>query len=255
MTQNAETPIDPRAPLRQLGEQISHVWWTSLAVGLVAIGFGLAVLATDWTIHALVVVTGIMFVIRGLALAFSPTYAVASSGEHVIAGALAMIVGIVLIALPNPTLLALAIFVGVWLAVSGGFQIVMSIARRHQLTHWGITLAVGVVELLLGIWAMRRPEVTLNLMITVIGLWAVITGVLYCVLAFEIRRTVRTLMTSAVATSGDLRAVTDQLDRLAQLHRDGMLSTEEYMQVKAALLATMGYDGANPASDPRAATA
>jgi uncharacterized membrane protein HdeD (DUF308 family) len=46
-----------------------------------------------------------------------------------------------------------------------------------------------VIELLLGIWAMRRPEVTLALLITIIGLWAVVTGVIYCVLAFEIRGT------------------------------------------------------------------
>jgi uncharacterized membrane protein HdeD (DUF308 family) len=45
-----------------------------------------------------------------------------------------------------------------------------------------------VIELLLGVWAMRRPEVTLSLLITIIGLWAVLTGVIYCVLAFEIRR-------------------------------------------------------------------
>jgi Short repeat of unknown function (DUF308) len=55
---------------------------------------------------------------------------------------------------------------------------------------WGFTLTVGVIELLLGVWAMRRPEVTLALLITIIGLWAVVTGVIYCVLAFEIRRTV-----------------------------------------------------------------
>ena len=36
---------------------------------------------------------------------------------------------------------------------------------------------------------MRRPEVTLALLITLIGLWAVVTGVIYCVLAFEIRGT------------------------------------------------------------------
>ena len=84
-----------------------------------------------------------------------------------------MIAGIVLIAFPHPSLLLLAFFVGAWLTVSGGFQIVMSFARRRELRHWGLTLAVGVVELLLGIWAMRRPDVTLSLLIDIIGLWAV----------------------------------------------------------------------------------
>jgi len=54
--------------------------------------------------------------------------------------------------------------------------------------------------LLLGIWAMRRPEVTLALLITIIGLWAVATGVIYCVLAFEIRSASRELAKAADGT-------------------------------------------------------
>jgi uncharacterized membrane protein HdeD (DUF308 family) len=91
----------------------------------------------------------------------------------------------------TPSLLVLAFFVGAWLAVSGGFHIVISFSRRRELPHWGFTVTVGVIELLLGIWAMRRPEVTLALLITIIGLWAVVTGVIYCVLAFEIRGTAK----------------------------------------------------------------
>lgn len=71
--------------------------------------------------------------------------------------------------------------------MSGSFHIITSFSRRRELPHWGFTFSVGVIELLLGIWAMRRPEATLALLITIIGLWAVITGVIYCVLAFEIR--------------------------------------------------------------------
>jgi len=85
----------------------------------------------------------------------------------------------------------LAFFVGAWLTVSGGFHIITSFSRRHALPHWWFTFAVGVIELLLGIWAMRRPEATLALLITIIGLWAIVTGVIYCVLAFEIRSAAR----------------------------------------------------------------
>jgi len=73
--------------------------------------------------------------------------------------------------------------------VSGSFHIVTSFSRRRELPHWGFTFTVGVIELLLGVWAMRRPEATLALLITIIGLWAVLTGVIYCALAFEIRGT------------------------------------------------------------------
>ena len=101
----------------------------------------------------------------------------------------------------------------------------------------GFTFSLGVIELLLGIWAMRRPEATLALLITIIGLWAVVTGVIYCALAFEIRSTVQALAKATDVTERDAAQIADRLDRLARLHAEGMLSTEEYTQLKASLLA------------------
>lgn len=177
------------SPLRELAEQIRHLWWIPLLSGAASIGLGLAILATDWTVRALVVITGLIFIIRGIALALSPSYAGRTSGEQVVAGIAGLIAGIVLVAWPGPTLLVLAFFAGAWLVVSGGFHFVTSLSRRRELPHWGFTFTVGVIEVLLGVWAMRRPEVTLALLITLIGLWAVVTGVIYCALAFEILRT------------------------------------------------------------------
>jgi uncharacterized membrane protein HdeD (DUF308 family) len=187
MSQDTVPREGPHVPLREVAEQIRHLWWVPLLTGLVSIVLGLAILATDWTVGALVVITGLIFIIRGIALAFSPAYAGRTSGEHVVAGIAGVVAGIALVAWPGPTLLVLAFFVGAWLTVSGVFHIITSFSRRHELPHWGFTLGVGVIEVLLGIWAMRRPEATLALLITIIGLWAILTGVIYCVLAFEIR--------------------------------------------------------------------
>jgi uncharacterized membrane protein HdeD (DUF308 family) len=187
MSQTTSAEGDPHSPLREVAEDIRHLWWVPLLTGLVSIGLGLAILADDWTVGALVVITGLVFIIRGIALAFSPAYAGRTSGEHVAAGIAGVIAGIVLVAWPGPSLLVLAFFAGAWLTVSGSFHIVTSFSRRHEMAQWGFTLSVGVVELLLGIWAMRRPEATLALLITILGLWAVVTGVINCVLAFEIR--------------------------------------------------------------------
>ncbi|HUY49915.1 MAG TPA: DUF308 domain-containing protein [Streptosporangiaceae bacterium] len=256
MSQSTSLGEGPRSPLRELAEQIRFLWWIPLITGLVSIGLGLAILATDWTVHALVIITGLAFIIRGIALAFSPAYAGRTSGEQVVAGIAGVIAGVVLVAWPGPSLLVLAFFVGAWLAVSGSFHIVTSVSRRRELPHWVFTLALGVIELLLGIWAMRRPEATLALLITIIGLWAVVTGVIYCVLAFEIRSTARALATGKDVTGCDAAQLADRLGRLAQLHAEGMLSTEEYAQLKSSLLAahTSAHAGHEPwgaaSSDP-----
>ncbi|MFL6136971.1 MAG: HdeD family acid-resistance protein [Frankiaceae bacterium] len=178
---------DSESPLRQVGEQVGRLWWVPLAAGLLSIGLGLAILVSDWTVHALVVAAGAVLVLRGLALAFHPAFAADGAFEQVVAGLVGVVAGVVLIAWPKPTLLVLAVIAGAWLALSGTLHILMSVARRKHLAQWWLSTGIGVVELLLGVWVMRRPEVTLSLVVTVIGLWTVLTGVACCVQALEIR--------------------------------------------------------------------
>ena len=203
MTGTRESADTRQNRLPVLAERISHLWWGPLLGGLVSIGLGLAILSNAWTFKVLVVVTGILFIARGLVLAFSPSYASDSFGAQVAAGVLGVIAGIVLIVWPGPTLLALAFFVGVWLVLSGGFHIVTAITNRRQLSYWGLMVVMGVLELLLGIWAMRRPELTLALIIVILGLWAVITGVMLCVVAFEVRSVGKRLAAQANSAASD----------------------------------------------------
>ena len=58
---------------------------------------------------------------------------------------------------------------------------------------------------------MRRPEVTLSIVVVALGLWAVITGVLYCVLAFEVRRVAGAI--TAAARAGQPRRRSGQPGR------------------------------------------
>jgi hypothetical protein len=78
--------------------------------------------------------------------------------------------------------------------------------------------------------------------------WAVVTGVIYCALAFEIRGTTQAL---AKATDVTERDAAQLAGRLAQLHAEGMLSTEEYTQLRASLLAT--HTSARVGHGPRGA--
>ena len=242
----SQTVAGSRQPplLDQMARQVSRWWWVPLVAGLLSIVLGLAILASPWTVKALVVVTGLLFVIHGVSLVVSPAYAGDSRGEQALAGIVAVIAGIVLLAWPGPTLLFLAVFAGAWLAVSGGFNIVTSIARRHTLPYWGLTTAVGVIELVLGLWAMRRPEVTLSIVVVAIGLWAVITGVLYCVLAFEVRhvavrhhggapsRAAPTRPPVPATAAGDVGPALERIDRL---YAEGHLSEADHARLTDAL--------------------
>jgi uncharacterized membrane protein HdeD (DUF308 family) len=189
MSQVASAGRTAQSLLRDLGERAGYArdrWWIPLAAGLASAVLGLAVLAAGWTAGSLAVMAGVMFIIRGAFLALNPAYAARTSGEHVAVGIAAVLAGILLAVWPGPTPLVLAVFGGVWLVVSGGYQAVLSVAGRRELPYWRFTLALGVIELLLGLWVMRTA--TAASASTVIGVWAVVTGLMFCALAFEIRR-------------------------------------------------------------------
>ena len=194
MNQSASAAQTTQSLLGELGDRAAQVkerWWIPLLAGLVSVAFGLAVLAAGRSVGSLGVVTGLLFIVRGAALALNPAYAARGSGEHVLAGIIGALAGLVLFAWPGLTGQALVLFAGVWLVVSGGFQVVVSAARRRELPYWRFTLALGAIEVLLGLWAMRTPAATLASTGAVIGIWAVLTGILYCVLGFEIRTATR----------------------------------------------------------------
>src|SRR5947199_10179569 len=98
MTGNAEltateVDIEREPPLKQVADQVSHLWWVPLVAGVVSIGLGLAIMATAWTVKALVVVTGRFIVFRGIAVMFNPTHAADSRGDQVAAGLGGIVVG------------------------------------------------------------------------------------------------------------------------------------------------------------------
>lgn len=48
-------------------------------------------------------------------------------------------------------------------------------------------LILGLIEVPIGIWAMRRPGLTLAVIVTLTGAWAVVTGIWQILIAFEVR--------------------------------------------------------------------
>lgn len=93
---------------------------------------------------------------------------------------------------------------------------------------------------------MRRPEVALSVVVVALGLWAVITGVLYCVLAFEVRRVAGAITAAAHPGSPDAGPVSPSagpvspdvgpaLERVDRLYAEGHLSEADHARLTDAL--------------------
>jgi uncharacterized membrane protein HdeD (DUF308 family) len=87
---------------------------------------------------------------------------------------------------PDRGLYVLAAFVGIYVVMSGVLHIVGAIVNRWA-PHWWLVLILGLVEIPIGIWALRRPGLTLAVIITLTGVWAIVTGIWQILIAFEVR--------------------------------------------------------------------
>jgi uncharacterized membrane protein HdeD (DUF308 family) len=105
---------------------------------------------------------------------------------NLIAGGLGIAAGIALLVWPDRGLYTLAAFIGIFVIASGLLHIVGAFVNRHA-PHWWIVLLLGVIEVPIGIWALRRPGLTLAVVVTLAGAWAIVTGIWQILIAFEVR--------------------------------------------------------------------
>jgi uncharacterized membrane protein HdeD (DUF308 family) len=173
-------------------EEAAKSWWIYLVAGLTSLVFGALILSIDWGVSSLAAFIGALFIIQGAAYLITRPLDGGTRATNVIAGLVGIGAGIALLVWPDRGLYVLAVFIGVWIVVSGLLHIVGALVERH-VPHWWLVLILGLIEVPIGIWAMRRPGLTLAVIITLAGAWAVVTGIWEILIAFEVRSLPRRL--------------------------------------------------------------
>jgi uncharacterized membrane protein HdeD (DUF308 family) len=77
---------------------------------------------------------------------------------------------------PDVTLAVLAVITAWMFVVNGVVRIVNSLAHRAQ-ELWWLGLVAGILELLLGLWAVGSPLRQILLLVNLIGIFLVVVGV------------------------------------------------------------------------------
>ena len=135
---------------------------------------------------------GVMYILQGLSLALTRPLDGSGRGANLAGGALAAAAGVALIVWPDKGLTVVGVFVGVFVVSYGLLHIVGALANR-QVPYWWLMLVLGLIEVPIGIWALRRPGLTIAVIVTLVGAWAVVYGIWQCVMAFEVRNLARRL--------------------------------------------------------------
>jgi uncharacterized membrane protein HdeD (DUF308 family) len=94
-------------------------------------------------------------------------------------GILTLIAGVLVLAWPSETLLVLAVLFGVQLIISGIFRFVAALASEDLTGGTRVLLALlGVLSIIIGLWAVRHVLLTLLALIVFLGIYWVVSGVI-----------------------------------------------------------------------------
>lgn len=104
---------------------------------------------------------------------------------HLIRGILAIIFGIIAISWPSITLEILVILFGVYAIVAGFIALVISIFGRGD--RWWILLIEGLIGIAIGIIVFSWPIATVQFIMVLVALWAILMGVFELIAALKLR--------------------------------------------------------------------
>jgi uncharacterized membrane protein HdeD (DUF308 family) len=178
------TPVVPRT----LG-RILPPWWLLLITGISWTVVSVILLRFDYTsVRAISILFGIVALVAGL-VELGVTM-LAHGWWKLLYAVLAVVfiaAGIVSFIHPGDTFVALAAVISFVLVFAGTFDIITSIATRHEIEVWWLQLIGGIIELALGFWAAGYYGRSAVLLVAWVSAFVLIRGVRDIVLAFRIR--------------------------------------------------------------------
>ncbi len=100
-------------------------------------------------------------------------------------GLIAVIFGLAALAWPGLTILVLVAIFGAYALIDGIIAVVISLQERNSLRRWWVLLLEGIVGILIGIATFLWPGVTAIALLSLIAVWAIITGIFEVAEAFS----------------------------------------------------------------------
>ncbi|HET9649206.1 MAG TPA: HdeD family acid-resistance protein [Microlunatus sp.] len=169
-----------------------RAWIWSIVRGVLAIIFG--ILALVWPLQtavALAILVGIFALVDGVvdivdAIRFRGSPGV---GVRVFLGIVSLLFGALVLFWPQISLGVLVILVAIWSILIGSLQIIANVSMRKESGRswvWGVI--AGAIGVIFGIVVLIAPKAGVITLVWLLGIWALIFGVLLLVLGFHLRK-------------------------------------------------------------------
>jgi uncharacterized membrane protein HdeD (DUF308 family) len=165
----------------------SGAWGLVLAVGIVAVVFGILVLANIWgSVHLVAIFAGLFLLFAGILQFF-----IGGGGKtgRIVAGVVAIILGVALIAWPEASVKTVAIIIGLAFLISGISVAVAAVAARGD--GYGAVVGFGAIVGIIGLVFIIWPGPTVAILMILVGLAALLFGIGAIVQALALRRALK----------------------------------------------------------------
>lgn len=166
-------------------------WWALGIRGVIAVLFGLAaLLRPDIALEALILLFGAYALVDGVFTivgVFGGTRGGTPRWVSLIQGVLGVLAGLIAFFLPGMTAVVLLYLVAFWSIFTGIFQAATAIRLRREIEGEWALVASGVISVLFGLLLAVLPAVGILSLIWLVGIYAIIIGVLLIVTAFRVR--------------------------------------------------------------------
>ena len=140
-------------------------WGLVLAVGIVAVVFGILVLANIWgSVHLVAIFAGLFLLFAGILQFF-----LGGGGKtgRIVAGVIAIVAGIALIAWPEASVKTVAVIVGLAFLIWGVSVAIAAISARGE--GYGVVVGFGVLLAIVGLIFIIWPGPTVTLLMILVG--------------------------------------------------------------------------------------
>lgn len=166
-------------------------WWVPLLRGIAAVLFGLmALIWPGLTVYALLIVFGAYAIFDGIMsiiIGFQRKSEDDRWWSWALDGFLSIVIGLMALFWPEATALAFVIWMAAWAVVAGIFRIIAAIRLRAEIEgEWALGLS-GLLMVIWGVLMAMIPAAGLLSIAWLIGLFALLIGVVMIVLAFHLR--------------------------------------------------------------------
>jgi uncharacterized membrane protein HdeD (DUF308 family) len=164
-------------------------WWALLLRGIAAVLFGLA--ALFWpglTLFVLIVFFGAYALVDGILAIVAGIRG--SEGRRwllLAEGVLGVLAGLIAFFWPGMTALLLLFVISAWAIFTGLLKVVMAIFFRREVENAWLMGLSGVLSVLFGVILAVLPGAGLLSLVWLIGIYALIVGVVLIVLGFRMR--------------------------------------------------------------------